>query len=303
MLVLLGWKVAMVAKKRLPFEKIFVSLGVMVDFTRAASGMITVANKPGRLDSIREAILEVVDKDLMGFREALSIRGKITYAEGQLFSRVAAPACRILSKWASEGNLRKLSEEMVFALKVGCEALLSAGPRVVLPVSLLPPVVVFTDGACEESGTSIGGVIFDGVNRPEVFGAVLSRVVVESWYTKVGQKQVIGQAELLPLLVARVTWKNKLSGRRVLYFIDNDSARLGLIKAYSPVLPSLVIISECLCWDHLNNSSSWFARVPTESNIADDPSRMDSALLVEHYNARIVPPVAPEGCSFSSILE
>ena len=289
-------------KKRVPFDVTFVSLGVQIDFSETHLGKVLVTNKPGRLDNIKSAIMEVFAKGELGFKEALSIKGKISYAEGQLFSRVAAPACRVLSKWAGYGGRRKLTSELISVLSEAGRALSVAGPRQVSVRCVVPPVVVFTDGACEESGTSVGGVIFCDQDRPELFGAVVTNSVVQEWCSKVGQKQVIGQAELFPLLVARLTWKEKLSGRKVIYFIDNDSARLGLIKAYSPVLSSLEIISKCLSWDHIHRSSSWFARVPTASNIADDPSRMDPSLLIEKFGARIVSPVGPVGGEFSSVL-
>jgi hypothetical protein len=288
--------------KRLPFEKEFVSLGIMVNFNGCREKRIAVKNKPGRLEGIRKLVNQVFAEDYMGFKESLSLRGKFAYAEGQLFSRVAAPACRLLSRWASVGFKRKLTDEVKLAISVGCTSLFNAKPKVVLPACADRPVCIFTDGACEPEGSSIGGVIFDGSQAPELFGAMLSKSVVDSWCTKLGQSQVIGQAELFPLLVARHTWRHKLIGRRVIYFIDNDSARMGMVKAYSPVLPSLDIICKCLSWDNENESVSWYARVPTVCNIADDPSRMCPDLLVGRYGAKIVAPLYDDLSVFTDIL-
>ena len=71
-------------------------------------------------------------------------------------------------------------------------------------------------------------------------------VVVESWKRSALQRQTIGQAELFPAAVARLTWASKLAGRRVIFFIDNEAARLALVKSYSPVLPSLRLVQDCL---------------------------------------------------------
>ena len=87
-------------------------------------------------------------------------------------------------------------------------------------------------------------------------GFMVSHEQVDEWKTKAWQKQVIGQAELFPVLVAKLTWSKLLSGKRVMYFIDNEAARLGLVKAYSPVLPSLNIIMACLKWSYENQSDS-----------------------------------------------
>lgn len=172
----------------------------------------------------------------------------------------------------------------------------------VIPTCDVPPILLFTDGACETEEITIGGVIFDGASRPELFGAVMAAETIDKWKTKLGQDQVIGQAELFPLLVARLTWSKWMANRRVICFIDNDSARLGLIKAYSPVLPSLDIISRCFSWDHANNCSSWFARVASDSNIADAPSRMDPSYLVKKDGARIAKPIYFDDYQFSDVL-
>ena len=103
-----------------------------------------------------------------------------------------------------------------------------AEPRAVGPSSAHPLIIVFIDGACEDSGVSIGGVAFlpSGV---EYFGAMVPEVVVESWKRSALQRQTIGQAELFPAAVARWTWASKLAGRRVIFLIDNEAARLALV--------------------------------------------------------------------------
>ena len=79
--------------KRLPFDKIFTSLGVEVDLSKSVQGEISVQNKPGRVDAIRVSVSKIVKSDYLGFKDALSTRGRVAYTEGQLFGRVAAPLC------------------------------------------------------------------------------------------------------------------------------------------------------------------------------------------------------------------
>jgi hypothetical protein len=302
MLDLLGWEVSMSEKKRFSFEQRFVSLGVQISYGRLADRTITVSNKPGRMESLETAIGNVKAVGKLGFRDALSIKGKIAYAEGQLFGRVAAPLCRFLSSWSSKGVERKVSPELSFLLSSSLEALKQAKPRLVKCDDPVEPVVVFIDGACEPQGTSIGGIMFCPGFKPLAFGAILDTDTVDSWKTSVDQTQVIGQAELCPLIVARYTWAEYLRGRRVIYFIDNDSARLACVKSYSPVLSSLNLIMQGLAWDSIFESSAWYGRVPTASNPADDPSRMDSKLVKELFGARIVDPIFPPGVRASRIL-
>ena len=302
MLNLLGWEVSMSEKKRFSFDQCFVSLGVQIQFGSLAERSITVSNKPGRIESLEIAVNNVVFEGRLGFREALSIKGKISYAEGQLFGRVAAPLCRLLSEWSSKGVDRAITPELSTLMSTSLAALKCAKPRIIKCREAEAPIVIFIDGACEPEGTSIGGIMFCPGKTPEAFGALLDDSTVRSWKTTEAQSQVIGQAELCPLVVSRFTWASVLSGRRVIYFIDNDSARLACIKSYSPVVASLNLIMQGLLWDSEHNASSWYGRVPTASNPADDPSRMDAELVKTNFGARIVEPIFPPGVRATTIL-
>ena len=163
-------------------------------------------------------------------------------------------------------------------------------PRVILPPRDERPVIILTDGACEEDGTSIGGVLISPCGKVQCFGTSVPNTVIDSWKQRADQTQVIGQAELLPVLVARWTWAKEVAGKRVIYFIDNESARLALVKAYSPVPASLNLVLECLKWDQDFCSQAWYARVPTFSNIADGPSRFEYTEALKKLGAEVVLP-------------
>ena len=72
---------------------------------------------------------------------------------------------------------------------------------------------------------------------------------------------------------------------------------------YSPVLPTLEILMQITAWDLREQSHPWYSRVPTYSNIADDPSRMCAKLLKESFKARVVVPVFPVGVVPIAILK
>jgi hypothetical protein len=141
--------------------------------------------------------------------------------------------------------------------------------------------------------TCVGGVLFHGDDQS--FGAEVRYRTIAEWTTKEGQKQAIGQAVLYPMAVARAPWAEKLRGRRVILFVDNESARIASIKGYSPVLPSLCILMKNVQRDSIHDRVNWYGRVPASSNIADDPSRMDGPLLKTRCGAWNVKPSLPMG--------
>ena len=68
-------------------------------------------------------------------------------------------------------------------------------------------------------------------------------------------------------------------GRRVVFFVDNESARYGLMNMYSPINASTSVLWDVLAEDDTSGAINWYARVVSESNIADAPSSLDSGPL------------------------
>ena len=94
-------------------------------------------------------------------------------------------------------------------------------------------------------------------------------------WQRTGKKQVIAQAEIFPVLIAKETWQSEISDRSVLWFLDNDSARLALIRCFSPVLDNFCLLQLNARLDSRLNARHWYSRVPSKSNPADDASRLE----------------------------
>jgi len=257
---LLGWDIAMKEAKRLPFNRSFVALGVQVNLPPPGSRIMQIQCKPGRIANLADAVEKILATGQMSEKQAASIKGKLGFTENQVFCRIGGSLARLLSHWHSPTPL-KLTAEVVEALRSTMASLESAGPRSISPQVSEQPVLLFTDGACEEV-TTVGGIIFTPCGAIEYFGAVLTQECVESFKAKTEQKQVIGQAEIVPVLIAKLTWRKYLEGRRVLAFIDNDAARIGLIRSYSPVLPSLKLVMQSALWDYQHSCSVWYSVPP-----------------------------------------
>ena len=92
---------------------------------------------------------------------------------------------------------------------------------------------VFTDGASETEGVTVGAMFFLNGALPEFLAERVPAGLVEEWRSS-GKWQVIGQAELLPVLLAAVVWAEFLRNRYVVFWLGQDAARQGLTKGYSP---------------------------------------------------------------------
>jgi len=115
--------------------------------------------------------------------------------------------------------------------------------------------------------------------------------------------QLIGQAELLPVLLAKLMWSDKFLNRSCIIFIDNNSARYGLIRGYSPVRESAALIHETWLVDARLGCASWYARVPTASNIADDPSRLSFTQLQKYKGSKFFKVSLPDSWGSGDVWE
>ena len=86
---------------------------------------------------------------------------------------------------------------------------------------------------------------------------------------------MVGQAEILPVVLAKATWPELVTDQGVVVFIDNNSARYGLISGFSPVPQSSELISASYVLDAELGTFPWYSRVPSVANLADGPSRLD----------------------------
>ena len=85
----------------------------------------------------------------------------------------------------------------------------------------------------------------------------------------------------------------------VIEFIDNDSARFGLMSGSSPSPLSTALIAASSASDCVLGSFCWVARVPSWSNVADAPSRMDFRALEAMPGATSSNLVLPSGSTFT----
>ena len=285
---ILGWELSLDDKKNVDFDTVFGPLGVIINFAAIGDGFITVSNKPSRMKEIGAMSAGFVERNALRPGEAATLRGKLLYAEQQCLGRCGAMATRALGHRAQgAAGVQHLDPHLRQALQWIVNFSNDLMPRLIKLRDERPPVLVFTDGACEtgeDRVTSCGGIIYEPGQQTETFGFRIPNDIADSWSSG-SSKQVIGQAELYPVLVAKKCWAPRLAGRRVIFFIDNDSARFALIRMFSPVSASRDILWQVAHVDMMSRAASWYARVASASNPADGPSCLDFALVTQRWGA------------------
>ena len=275
---LLGWDISMGDDKRRPFEKSFEILGAVVSFESSPCRCIRVSNKESRIVQIQDMYRELEKSMKSSISRSFleSLKGRLLYAAGHTYGRCTQLACQLLHRVANVGAKVDVTPELVHCVCMAVESLAEARPREIFPWKHEKPILVFTDGAVENDykDVSFGAVMVDASSgKSFVFGAAISEHLVNKWQSD-GRRQVISQAELYPILVAKETWCNHLASRSILWFTDNESARMALVRSFSPVVDNFSLLQVNAKLDMELQSRHWYSRVPSKSNIADAASRL-----------------------------
>ena len=112
--------------------------------------------------------------------------------------------------------------------------------------------------------------------------------IVSEWASS-GSLQVIHQAEIWPAIVSRIVWKQRLHRRKVILFVDNDAARISLIKGDSGNAHSSALAWCFNDFDLEQQWRLWITRVPSSSNPGDAPSRLDFETNWKLFGCTTVP--------------
>ena len=87
------------------------------------------------------------------------------------------------------------------------------------------------------------------------------------------------ELELLPVTVALHVWETELQYCQEVFYLDNEAAKGALIAGATPSDNGSWLVRSFTVREMLCQLKVWFARVPTSSNVADKPSRLDVSEL------------------------
>ena len=274
---LLGILYAKEGKKATTFDRVFGSLGVIFDLSGVASGTISLVHTEGRRNELVATIEEMLGTKTFTAKSVERLRGRLLWYENFVCGRQANVLVASLSKFINEvKHTQNMSDELVVTLKLLLERI-RAGKPIVVSKRLFSTWVCFTDGACENKA-SIGGVLIGPTGSAfGCFGGELPVEVQEFFYRE--SRHPIYEVELLPVLVAVTIWKEVLQSCQIVFYIDNEAAKAGLIRgAGATPLANAIIGDFCIAEAELQ-LKTWFNRVPTHSNLSDGPSRQNFELV------------------------
>ena len=289
---LLGWKHDDKKEKSFNFAKVFTALGISVDLSSFLDGRIFFSNTERRIADIKDLVTSVLSLGSLPHAAALKLRGKLQFANGQLFGRLGKACLTEVTRHAYEAPSEHIDPKCRLALVRFLRRLEKNAGRIIMAFTS-SPWYIFTDASYEPpnlgpSICGVGGILVDSSGTPK--GCFSSELPPElkSALGEGKSSQIILEAEMLAMLVALSLWHESLEGRPTVFYVDNNSARDILIsaRARSDVPSKLLEVFLELEEDY--SVTTWVARVPSPSNPADAPSRF----FREHFTvagSRIIP--------------
>ena len=279
---LLGWRFAEGGSKAPPFDKAFSALGVDIDVSGMANGEVKIDNTASRKKDLCETIEACLKTNKLSRHDALKLRGRMQFTAGQVYGRVAKTCLGHVTMHAYSTRGAMLSSSTAKALALYSSMLMNQGPRCLSCRSTIT-WYFFTDASFEMENDIItsghGGVLVSPAGKPvRFFSGNLKKDHVALLNPK-GLKTIIFECEFLAVLIAYKVWAKEVAGSQLVVFIDNNAVRDSLISCDTSNEIAAVILKSILQLEDDVKALAWYTRVPSPSNIADDPSRNECNFL------------------------
>ena len=277
--LLTGWSFARDGKKATAFGRHCEALGVRFDLESSGDGLLRVNNTEKRVAEICDQIQMVFQKKKMDKKLALQLRGRLGFADTYLHGRFGALLMKHLIDHAY-GTTSQVSDELFHVLTALYVRLRDNKAKEVKISHTEQRFVLYTDASYENKQGGIGGVLIDSYGR------------VVSWFSHhlsertclafgADEKEtVIYELELVAAIFGLTIWSEQIKDHCTILFVDNEGVRYTIIKAAAKGGAALKLVKYYISLESDLALALWCARVSSESNIADFPSRNVSHALL-----------------------
>ena len=127
---LVGWEVS--REKEADFNCIAKILGVQIDLAESNVGILTVCNVETRVKDLVAAIDHILSKGTMSSSEMRILRGRLVFAEAQIYGRLTGIHMQQLSRWEHTIGETKLDTDLISSLVFLRDHIILGGPRHVM---------------------------------------------------------------------------------------------------------------------------------------------------------------------------
>ncbi|CAE7835829.1 unnamed protein product [Symbiodinium sp. CCMP2592] len=250
---------------------------------------VIVAGILRRKRELVSTIESIVHQGGVHAKELECLRGRLQFAESQVFGRGAAQRMRAISKAMKLSGFVVLDDSLTEALLFLKDRVLHGEARMIRACDR-STYHLFTDASYEaDAPAGLGGILYS------------DRGLLLRWYSesadpdvleainKEGKQGLIYELEACAAVQGVVQLCNSLSDCNLICYCDNEAALAALIKCASdsPVVASQ--LNKLSMLEDEKGISIWFERVESSANPADDPSRFVFGKLPTNFRVRWAP--------------
>jgi len=270
---LLGWVVS--EDKSNAFDHVTKALGLVIDLSDCQLLKCRICNTEERQSELKVFLDEVLASRTLTQKDGERLRGRMIFAEAQIFGRRAAKAMGVLSQHVTKSRSKVVGDELAAALTFLRDKIVGGRPREIGPFTS-DVCHIYTDASFELGNrypVGIGGVMVCPVSGKRSFFSVGIQAEDLAKWNPLGSENPIFEFETLAVYIACRVWSREISGRAVVVFTDNEGSLGALIRCRCENLVGMRYVERITDLEDTLQVSIWYERVNTASNIADAPSR------------------------------
>ena len=267
----LGWEVT--SEKDSGFLSVARILGVCIDLSDCKRCLVSIFNTEQRKSELGSMIDGSLERGTTKKGELPTLRGRLLFAENQIFGRICNKQMRTLSRYAESDHVGPLDTELKSCLKILRHRVVTAVPRCI-KAGRRSVWHVYTDACFEGSRKAgIGGVLVDEVGKVRKhFGAFLTDDQTDK-LDRLDHTTIIAELEMLAVWVGITVFQNDILDNDLVCFCDNNAVLSSLIAGKTSNDVMRAILQRVFEWEDTNGMNIWYERVESHANIADGPSR------------------------------
>ena len=182
---ILGWKIAEEGSKATEFSHCLHCLGVTIDLSGTLERVVRISNTTTRVAELTRDIKAILEAGSMKKSLANRLRGRMQFAENQLFGRLSRRALKAVAEHSMVGD-EQLSFEFKSLLGDFVVSLNNNKPRVI-DASATTTWLIFTDAFYESDAeicSGVGGVLVNSASEiVEYFQNRLTKTCQLQWVT------------------------------------------------------------------------------------------------------------------------
>ena len=274
-------------------------VGVLTDWSRCSEGFTLVGVTDDKKKRLTEMVSSHVNNRKLTAAGAATLRGKSRFCLCPVFGSAGLAVVHLLRdrQHSEESDLDDAISDVLQALLMMVRRLRQFSVPIVRDIR--PPIVVLTDASWELSHTWLGFLVLHPWN-----GARWAGSATPSWLLRVlerhkARQTYIGQLEGIELCAPYWSLpRSWFEGRLVLHYVDNQGALYSAIHGRSNDADLNRIVFLLRARLDQMGCRVWFDYVPSASNIADLPTRLDAAAFarLEPIASRVKHKRPPEWC-------